>query len=64
MILIDDYDVLTTAGQQPLAPFLPFLSSAPDIGLHFVVTRRVAGPPGRCTTRPCSPCGRAGPPGC
>lgn len=43
VILIDDYDVLTTAGQQPLAPFLPFLSSAPDIGLHIVVTRRVAG---------------------
>ncbi|MFI9308347.1 type VII secretion protein EccCa [Streptomyces triculaminicus] len=43
VILIDDYDVLTTAGQQPLAPFLPFIPSAQDIGLHFVVTRRVAG---------------------
>ncbi|MEU4212225.1 type VII secretion protein EccCa [Streptomyces sp. NPDC026206] len=43
VILIDDYDILTTAGQQPLAPFLPYIPSAQDIGLHFVVTRRVAG---------------------
>ncbi|WJV46451.1 type VII secretion protein EccCb [Streptomyces flavofungini] len=43
VILVDDYDILTTAGQQPLAPFLPYVSSAQDIGLHFVVTRRVAG---------------------
>ncbi|MFG2500799.1 type VII secretion protein EccCa [Streptomyces sp. NPDC048441] len=43
VILVDDYDILTTAGQQPLAPFLPYISSAPDIGLHFIVTRRVAG---------------------
>ncbi|MFC0597327.1 type VII secretion protein EccCa [Streptomyces palmae] len=43
VILVDDYDVLTTAGQQPLAPFLPYVPSAPDIGLHFVVARRVAG---------------------
>ncbi|GGX29024.1 type VII secretion protein EccC [Streptomyces malachitofuscus] len=43
VILVDDYDVLTTAGQQPLAPFLPYISSAQDIGLHFVVARRAAG---------------------
>ncbi|MEU9581335.1 type VII secretion protein EccCa [Streptomyces chilikensis] len=43
VILVDDYDVLTTAGQQPLAPFVPYIPSAVDIGLHFVVTRRVAG---------------------
>ncbi|MGW3058019.1 type VII secretion protein EccCa [Streptomyces goshikiensis] len=43
VILIDDYDVLTSGGQQPLAPFVPFIPSAQDIGLHFVVTRRVAG---------------------
>ncbi|MEC4016761.1 type VII secretion protein EccCa [Streptomyces sp. H27-D2] len=43
VILVDDYDILTTAGQQPLAPFLPYVSSAQDIGLHFVVARRVAG---------------------
>ncbi|GHI58064.1 type VII secretion protein EccCa [Streptomyces rubradiris] len=43
VILVDDYDILTAAGQQPLTPFLPYLSSARDIGLHFVVARRVAG---------------------
>ncbi|MEU6056676.1 type VII secretion protein EccCa [Streptomyces sp. NPDC047097] len=43
VVLVDDYDVLTTAGQSPLAPFLPYIPSAVDIGLHFVVTRRVAG---------------------
>ncbi|CAM5237014.1 ESX secretion system protein EccC [Streptomyces violarus] len=43
VILVDDYDILTAAGQQPLAPFLPYVSSAQDIGLHFVVARRTAG---------------------
>ncbi|MFF8013722.1 type VII secretion protein EccCb [Streptomyces sp. NPDC007929] len=43
VILIDDYDILTTAGQQPLTPFLPYLSSAQDIGLHVVLARRTAG---------------------
>ncbi|MFE0509380.1 type VII secretion protein EccCa [Streptomyces sp. NPDC058964] len=43
VILVDDYDILTAAGQQPLSPFLPYISSARDIGLHFVVARRVAG---------------------
>ncbi|MFI0962622.1 type VII secretion protein EccCa [Streptomyces sp. NPDC021080] len=43
VILVDDYDVLTTAGLQPLAPFLPYVSSAQDIGLHFVIARRTAG---------------------
>ncbi|GAA3732150.1 type VII secretion protein EccC [Salinactinospora qingdaonensis] len=43
VVLADDYDVLTTAGQKPLAPFVPFVPNGPDIGLHFVVARRVAG---------------------
>jgi S-DNA-T family DNA segregation ATPase FtsK/SpoIIIE len=43
VVLVDDYDMLTTAGQQPLTPFLPFVPAGRDIGLHFVVTRRVAG---------------------
>ncbi|MFF4602622.1 type VII secretion protein EccCa [Streptomyces sp. NPDC001339] len=43
VVLVDDYDVLTTAGQEPLAAFLPYIPSAVDIGLHFVLTRRVAG---------------------
>ncbi|MDT0443423.1 type VII secretion protein EccCa [Streptomyces johnsoniae] len=43
VVLVDDYDVLVTARQQPLEPFLPHLPAARDLGLHFVVTRRVAG---------------------
>ncbi|MBV2363897.1 type VII secretion protein EccCa [Streptomonospora nanhaiensis] len=43
VVLVDDYDVLTTAGQKPLTPFVPFVSNGRDIGLHFVVARRVAG---------------------
>jgi DNA segregation ATPase FtsK/SpoIIIE, S-DNA-T family len=43
VVLVDDYDMLTAAGQQPLAPFLPYVPSARDIGLHFVVARRVGG---------------------
>ncbi|AYV29104.1 ESX-1 secretion system protein EccCb1 [Streptomyces sp. ADI95-16] len=43
VVLVDDYDILTTAGQQPLQAFVPYLPSAQDIGLHFVVARRVAG---------------------
>ncbi len=43
VVLVDDYDVLTTAGQSPLSAFLPYIPSAADIGLHFVLTRRVAG---------------------
>jgi DNA segregation ATPase FtsK/SpoIIIE, S-DNA-T family len=43
VVLVDDYDMLTAAGQEPLRPFLPYVPSARDIGLHFVVARRVAG---------------------
>lgn len=43
VLLIDDYDMMTAAGSHPLEPLLPFVPSARDIGLHIVVTRRVAG---------------------
>ncbi|MBR8740985.1 type VII secretion protein EccCa [Nocardiopsis sp. MG754419] len=43
VVLADDYDVLTTAGQKPLSPFVPYVSNGRDIGLHFVVARRAAG---------------------
>ncbi|MFG2208451.1 type VII secretion protein EccCa [Streptomyces sp. NPDC048638] len=43
VVLVDDYDILASAGQQPLEPFLPYLSSAADIGLHFVVAHRASG---------------------
>jgi S-DNA-T family DNA segregation ATPase FtsK/SpoIIIE len=43
VIVADDYDMTTTAGQQPLNPFVPFVPSGRDIGVHFVLARRVAG---------------------
>ncbi|TDD85600.1 type VII secretion protein EccCa [Actinomadura darangshiensis] len=43
VVLVDDYDLLTAAGQQPLAAFVPFIAGGRDIGLHIIVTRRVAG---------------------
>jgi S-DNA-T family DNA segregation ATPase FtsK/SpoIIIE len=43
VVLVDDYDMLTTAGQQPLEVFVPYVPSGRDIGLHFVISRRVAG---------------------
>jgi S-DNA-T family DNA segregation ATPase FtsK/SpoIIIE len=43
VVLADDYDIIATAGQQPLAEFVPYVPSGRDIGLHFVITRRVAG---------------------
>lgn len=43
VLLVDDYDVLTTTGQSPLAPFLPYIPSGRDIKLHCVLTRRVSG---------------------
>jgi S-DNA-T family DNA segregation ATPase FtsK/SpoIIIE len=43
VVLIDDYDLLGAGNQRPLEALLPYVPSARDIGLHFVVTRRVAG---------------------
>jgi S-DNA-T family DNA segregation ATPase FtsK/SpoIIIE len=43
VVLVDDYHLLTAAGQQPLTPFLPFVPAGRDIGLHFVLTHPVAG---------------------
>ena len=43
VLLVDDLDVLTAAGSNPLAPLLPHLASGRDLGLHVVATRRVAG---------------------
>lgn len=43
VLLVDDHDVVTASNTQPLASFTRYLSSGRDIGLHAVVTRRVAG---------------------
>ncbi|WP_327635032.1 type VII secretion protein EccCa [Kribbella sp. NBC_00482] len=43
VVLADDYELLTTGGQSPMAAFLPYVASGRDIKLHFIVTRRAAG---------------------
>jgi S-DNA-T family DNA segregation ATPase FtsK/SpoIIIE len=43
VLLVDDYDIVTAAGTHPLAGFIGYLAAGRDIGLHAIVTRRVAG---------------------
>ena len=43
VVLADDFDILASGGNEPLAPLLPFLPSARDLKLHVLVTRPVAG---------------------
>ncbi|GIF04488.1 type VII secretion protein EccCa [Actinoplanes siamensis] len=42
-VLVDDYDLVAAAAQNPLLPLLEFLPQARDIGLHLVITRRIGG---------------------
>jgi S-DNA-T family DNA segregation ATPase FtsK/SpoIIIE len=43
VVLADDYDLLTSGGQSPMDPFLPYVAAGRDIKLHFIVTRRASG---------------------
>jgi S-DNA-T family DNA segregation ATPase FtsK/SpoIIIE len=43
VLLVDDYDVLTSAGGHPLARLQPYIPAADDLKLHVVLARRVAG---------------------
>lgn len=43
VVLVDDYDIVASAGTDPLAPLMPYLPSARYLGLHVVLTRPVAG---------------------
>ncbi|MFC8046823.1 type VII secretion protein EccCa [Nocardia sp. NPDC057353] len=42
-IVVDDYDMVATGTGNPFAPLLEYLPQARDIGMHFVVTRRMGG---------------------
>ena len=42
-VVIDDYDMVATSGQNPLLPLLDYLPQGRDIGLHLVVARRSGG---------------------
>jgi S-DNA-T family DNA segregation ATPase FtsK/SpoIIIE len=43
VVLVDDYDLLPAAGGSPLLPLLDLLGLGRELGLHLVLTRRVAG---------------------
>ncbi|SDW48941.1 DNA segregation ATPase FtsK/SpoIIIE, S-DNA-T family [Saccharopolyspora shandongensis] len=42
-IVIDDYELVASGGENPLAPLAEFLPMAADLGLHVVLTRDSAG---------------------
>jgi DNA segregation ATPase FtsK/SpoIIIE, S-DNA-T family len=42
-VVIDDYDLVGTAGVNPLAPLLEVLPHARDVGLHLLLARRSGG---------------------
>jgi len=43
VVLVDDYDLLPAATGSPLLPLLDLLALGRELGLHLVLTRRVAG---------------------
>lgn len=42
-IVVDDYDLVVTQGNNPLQPLAEFLAQAKDVGLHLVAVRRTGG---------------------
>ncbi|OLR93162.1 type VII secretion protein EccCb [Actinokineospora bangkokensis] len=42
-VVVDDYDLVATTGNNPLHPLAEFLGQAKDVGLHLVVVRRTGG---------------------
>jgi S-DNA-T family DNA segregation ATPase FtsK/SpoIIIE len=42
-VVVDDYDLVITPAGDPLAPLLPLLPQARDVGLHVIITHRVGG---------------------
>ncbi|WP_026460184.1 type VII secretion protein EccC [Schaalia suimastitidis] len=42
-VLVDDYDLISSTGNNPLSPLVPLLAQASDIGLHLVTARRSGG---------------------
>lgn len=43
VIVVDDYDILSSGGNTPLDPLLPYLASARDLNFNVLLTRPVAG---------------------
>jgi len=42
-VLVDDYDLVTTAGCSPVQALQPLLAQAHDVGLHVILARRSGG---------------------
>ncbi|MFE3292949.1 type VII secretion protein EccCa [Rhodococcus sp. NPDC059234] len=42
-VVVDDYDLVATAGGNPLTPIIDYLAQARDVGLHVIVARRSGG---------------------
>ncbi|WP_024286903.1 type VII secretion protein EccC [Cellulomonas sp. KRMCY2] len=42
-VLVDDYDLVSTSTGNPVAPLVPLLAQAGDVGLHLVLARRTGG---------------------
>ena len=43
VLLVDDHDIVSAGGSEPLAALLPHLPAARDLDLHVIATRPVAG---------------------
>ncbi|GIJ49689.1 type VII secretion protein EccC [Virgisporangium aliadipatigenens] len=42
-VLIDDYDLVASPGNNPLLPLIDLVSQARDVGLHLIIARRMGG---------------------
>src|SRR6266511_2347946 len=42
-LLVDDYDLVATPGNNPLSGLMDLLAQARDVGMHLIVTRRAGG---------------------
>ncbi len=43
VVIVDDHDIVSAGGTEPMSALLPFLPSARDLSLHIITTRPVAG---------------------
>jgi S-DNA-T family DNA segregation ATPase FtsK/SpoIIIE len=43
IMVVDDYDLVSSSGGSPLAPLLPYLAQGHDLGIHVIISRRTGG---------------------
>jgi S-DNA-T family DNA segregation ATPase FtsK/SpoIIIE len=51
-VVVDDFDLVSSGRQSPLAPLLDYLPQARELGFHMVVARRVGGTARRQISEP------------